>query len=175
MHPSQQPGLLERGDRDADAVATALRGPGDSLVAWEASPATIGAVKPLQQRLEHVQGGASERAPMLAGLAIRAVVGRRSGPHTGFGVAVEAMRGCRAENLFAPWPQMTRQNKLHAGSIARARHRPSLSAEILRLTAGRNFGEPRRCHTDEVSRFDRYARPALGGLLLFLGCGAPEG
>jgi len=37
---------------------------------------------------------------MLAGLAIRAVVGRRSGPHTGFGVAVEGMRGRRAKDLL---------------------------------------------------------------------------
>src|SRR6516162_1666978 len=143
MHPAQDPGVLQRGDRDAHAVAVTLGGSGDSLAAREAPSATIGAVEPPQQRTEHAQRRPGQRTLVLAGSAIRAVVGRRSGPNAGFGVAVEALRGCRAKNLLAPGPQMARQNKLHAGSIARARHRPSLSAEILRLTAGRNFGEPR--------------------------------
>jgi hypothetical protein len=99
MHPGQQPGVLERGDRDAHTVATALRGPGESLVAREALSATIGAVEPPQQRFEHVQGGASEWPPMLAGLAIRAVVGRRRGPDPGLGVAVEPIGGRGPKDL----------------------------------------------------------------------------
>src|SRR5262249_51274582 len=49
----------------------------------------------------------SERALVLAWSAIRAVVGRRSGPDAGFGIAVEPMFGCWPKYLLAARTQMT--------------------------------------------------------------------
>src|SRR6516162_7331020 len=60
------------------------------------------------------------------------------------------------------------------GLLARALDAPCLSAEIIRLTAGRIVGEARGCHTNEFLRFDRYARPAPSAGFCFLGYRAPE-
>src|SRR6516162_7331021 len=101
VHPGQQPGVLQRLQRDADSVAVTLGGGGDLLVARAAPFAAIGAVAAPEQRAQH---------------PIRAVVGAGRCPDASLGVAVEAVRGRVSEYLLALWPQMSRQNKLHAGS-----------------------------------------------------------
>src|SRR6516162_348682 len=116
VHPGQQPGVLQRLQRDADSVAVTLGGGGDLLVAREAPFAAIGAVEAPEQRAQHPEARPGQRPLVLARHPIRAVVGAGRCPDASLGVAVEAVRGRVSEYLLALWPQMSRQNKLHAGS-----------------------------------------------------------
>ena len=45
VHPGQQTGLLQRGERHAHAVTVTLRDGGNPLVGGEATPAAIGTVE----------------------------------------------------------------------------------------------------------------------------------
>jgi len=62
---------------------------------------------------------------------------------------------------------MSRQNKLQSGPFRPHWHRPRLSAENHRLTAGCDVGEPQSCQRLKFPGFDRMQGPPLGGLLLF--------
>ena len=148
-----------------------LRGSGDLLVGGEAPSAAIGIVEAPQQRPQHPERRPGKRPLVLAGLAIRRIEGRRRGPEAGFGVAVKTMRRHRSKDLLPARPQGTRQNKLHAGSNARVGHRPSLSAENHRLTAGCYLGKLMLLR-HSVSRFDRMQGPPLGGLCCFWAIGS---
>jgi hypothetical protein len=95
--PGQDPGLLERLDRFAHRVAVAFGNRGDALERREAPTTAIGPVEAPQDRLEDVHGGTGERPPVLAGLTIGGVVGRRCSPHAGLGIAVQWMRRSRSD------------------------------------------------------------------------------
>jgi len=134
VHPGQQPSVLQRLERHAHTVAVTPGGRGKPVVAREAPAAAVGIVEAPQERSEHAEARPGQRSLVLAGLPIRVVVGVGGGPDAGLGIPVETMRRRRAEYFLAPSSQMTRQNKLQAVLSARIRHRPFLSAEILRLT-----------------------------------------
>ena len=53
IDPGQDPGVFERAERDAYRVTAAFGGRSDLLVAWEAPPASVGAVEAPQERSEH--------------------------------------------------------------------------------------------------------------------------
>ena len=53
VHPGQETRVLERLDRDANAVAAAFGGSGDPFVAREAPSAAIGIVKAPEKHAEH--------------------------------------------------------------------------------------------------------------------------
>jgi len=145
-----------------------LRDRRDLLVCRETTPATIGAVEAPQQRAEHPQCRPSERPLVLASLVIRTVVGRRSGPDAGFGIAVEPMFGCGPEYLLAARTQMTRHElqQIRAPRPA-CRQRPCVRANLsrwrkchFRLTAGLIVGEADACQSFSFPGLRRVARPA---------------
>src|SRR6516162_807248 len=86
---------------------------------------------------------------------------------------------CRRADMRAPGRRSS--PAAHAGDAAqmfangllsaRIRHRPSLSAEILRLTAGCDVGKAPSCHRWSFPGLDRMQGPPLGGLLLFWAIG----
>src|SRR6516162_45920 len=167
VHPGQDARVLQRGDRNTDRVAVTLRGSGDSLVARKAPPAAIGAVEAPQQRPQHSEARPGQRTLVLPGLAIRRVVGRRRGPQPSLGVAVEAMRGGVSENLLAPGPQMSRQNKLQCGPFRPRQAQTFPVSGNYPLDGRSEFRGSSRLPDREFPRSDRMQGPPSAGFCFF--------
>ena len=144
-----------------------LRGCGDSLVAREAPSAAIGAVEAPEQRAQHSEARPGQRTLVLPGLAIRRVVGRRRGPQPSLGVAVEAMRGGVSENLLAPGPQMSRQNKLQCGPFRPRQAQTFPVSGNYPLDGRSEFRGSSRLPDREFPRSDRMQGPPSAGFCFF--------
>jgi hypothetical protein len=127
-------------------------------------------VEPPQKRFEHVQGGAGQRPPMLAGLAICAVVGRRSGPDAGFGVPVERVRG-RGRKIFSRCRR--RQSKDIAVLSDPPAGAPSIRAKLSALTRQWIFGKLAPATALSFPALP-VARPASQAGFAFLGAGCSQ-
>ena len=113
---------------------------------------------------------------MLARAAVFRVVGGRSSPNAGLGVAVETVLGSGSEDLVAARPQMIRQCDMHGLPFGLRQTRPEGPCEALRsLRCGQTppvsgncrftnrpkFGEARSCHRTSFPGLVPIARPAL--------------
>ena len=167
VDPGEEPCFLELPDRNGNGRPSTFSDGSDSLVAGETPPAAIGSVEAPQQRPQYAQRAPGKWALVLAGPAIRAVIGVRRGPHPGLGVAVEAMRGRRPKDLVAARTKVKRQKSMHfADSRPPRRRELSVRANLprwrklhFRLTVDRVFREARGCHTMSFPALP-VARPA---------------